>query len=44
MANKQRHHIITDDGNYVTVPEIQVFTANPGAIAAAKNQGRLIMR
>lgn len=36
--------IITDDGDYVTVPEIQVFTANPGALKAARNQGKLITR
>lgn len=34
----------TDDGDYVTVPGIQVFTANPEAIAAAQNQGKLITR
>ncbi|HYW19823.1 MAG TPA: PIN domain-containing protein [Nodularia sp. (in: cyanobacteria)] len=44
MKQESIKKIITDDGDYVTVPGIQVFTANPGAIAAAKNQGRLIMR
>ena len=36
--------IITDDGDYVTVPGIKVFTANSGAIATAKTQGKLLVR
>jgi len=36
--------IITDDGDYVTVPGIKVFTANYGAIAAARYQGKLLVR
>lgn len=36
--------VITDDGDYVTVPGIKVFTANQNAIAAAKSQGKLITR
>ncbi|TFI52780.1 hypothetical protein BLD44_018830 [Mastigocladus laminosus UU774] len=36
--------IITDDGDYVTVPGIKVFTANNGAIAAATSQGKLLVR
>ncbi|MBD2726696.1 hypothetical protein H6G96_10225 [Nostoc sp. FACHB-892] len=36
--------IITDDGDYVTVPGIKVFTANSGAIAAATSQGKLLVR
>ncbi|TBR57265.1 hypothetical protein B4U84_14625 [Westiellopsis prolifica IICB1] len=36
--------IITDDGDYVTVPGIKVFTANNGAIAAAKSQGKLLVK
>ncbi len=36
--------IITDDGDYVTVTGIRVFTANGGAISAAKNQGKLLVR
>ena len=36
--------IITDDGDYATVPGIQVFTANSGAIAAAKSKGKLLVR
>ncbi|MEH1850314.1 MAG: PIN domain-containing protein [Nostoc sp.] len=44
MKQESVNKIITDDGDYVTVPGIQVFTANPGAIAAARNQGKLITR
>lgn len=33
-----------DDGDYVTVPGIKVFTANSGAISAAKSQGKLLIR
>lgn len=36
--------VITDDGDYVTVPDIQVFTANQNVINAAQKQGRLIVR
>jgi hypothetical protein len=36
--------IITDDGDYLTVPGIKVFTANRGAIAAAKKHGKLLVR
>ncbi|OGV96208.1 MAG: hypothetical protein A3I04_04605 [Nitrospinae bacterium RIFCSPLOWO2_02_FULL_39_110] len=36
--------IITDDGDYVTVPDIQVFTANQNVITAAQKQGKLIVR
>lgn len=35
--------IITDDGDYVTVPGIKVFTANSDAIAAAKSKGKLLV-
>ncbi len=36
--------VITDDGDYVTVPGIKVFTANYNAIASARSQGKLITR
>lgn len=36
--------IITDDGDYLTVPGIKVFTANAGAISAAKKQGKRLVR
>lgn len=36
--------IITDDGDFVTVPGIQVFTANYNVIKTAQNQGKLLQR
>lgn len=36
--------VITDDGDYATVPGIQVFTSNHPVITAARNQGRLLQR
>lgn len=36
--------IITDDGDFVTVPHLQVFTANRGALRAAADQGKLMKR
>ena len=36
--------VITDDGDYVTVPGIKVFTANHNVITAARNQDKLITR
>ena len=38
------NQVITDDGDYVTVPGIEVFTANQNAIASARSQGKLITR
>ncbi len=36
--------ILTDDGDFCTVPDIQVFTANQRVIKAAHQQARLITR
>ena len=36
--------ILTDDGDYCTVPGIQVFTANRPVIDAARAQGKLVAR
>ncbi len=44
MKQESLTKIITDDGDYVTVPEIQMFTANPSVIRAASRQGKLITR
>ncbi|WP_353932054.1 hypothetical protein WJM97_05580 [Okeanomitos corallinicola TIOX110] len=44
MRQESIDKIITDDGDFVTVPGIQVFTANPRAIAAARNHGKLVTR
>ena len=36
--------VITDDGDFVTVPGIQIFTANHPVIKTAQSQGRLMTR
>lgn len=36
--------VITDDGDYVTVPGIRVFTANHNVLTAAANQSKLLIR
>jgi hypothetical protein len=36
--------LITDDGDFATVPGIQVFTANRNVINAARSQGKLQTR
>lgn len=36
--------IITDDGDYATVPGLTIFTANPKVIIAAQTAGKLITR
>ena len=36
--------VITDDGDYVTVPGIQVFTANKNVVNLARVQGKLMTR
>ncbi|MEW6036680.1 MAG: hypothetical protein AB1648_00230 [Pseudomonadota bacterium] len=36
--------IVTDDADYVTVPDIVVFTANDKAIRAASGAGKLVTR
>ncbi len=44
MAKTGVSQILTDDGDYCTVPGIQVFTANRQAIDAARAQGKLVVR
>lgn len=36
--------VITDDIDYIGVPDIQVFTCNPQSIEIAQRQGKLMMR
>ncbi|AFZ13442.1 hypothetical protein Cri9333_2579 [Crinalium epipsammum PCC 9333] len=36
--------VITDDGDYATVPGIKVFTANLNVISTARNQSKLLVR
>jgi predicted nucleic acid-binding protein len=44
MHNNRVVQVITDDGDFATVPGIQVFTANRNVIQAAYAQGRLVSR
>ena len=44
MDKEEINNIITDDGDYCTVPEITVFTANRNVINAATSQGKLFTR
>ncbi|MUG99808.1 PIN domain-containing protein [Scytonema sp. UIC 10036] len=44
MKQESLTKIITDDGDYVTVPGIQMFTANPNVIKEAKRCRKLIIR
>jgi len=36
--------VITDDGDYATVPGIRVFTSNQVVLATAQAQGKLVVR
>jgi hypothetical protein len=38
------NQVLTDDGDYCTVPGLEVFTANPRVIAAARSAGLLVSR
>jgi hypothetical protein len=44
MKNNGVVQVITDDGDFSTVPGIQIFTANRNVIAAARHQGKLLKR
>ena len=44
MKNHGIIQVLTDDGDFATVPSIQVFTANRNVIQAAADQGKLIIR
>lgn len=37
-------NVITDDGDFVTIPNIVIYTANNNVIEMAKAQGKLIVR
>jgi hypothetical protein len=43
-ANPGRVKVLTDDMDYATVPNIQLFTSNYQAIRSAKSQGKLFRR
>jgi predicted nucleic acid-binding protein len=44
MKENKLVQIITDDGDFACVPDIQVFTANRNVIQSAKSQGKLVKR
>lgn len=48
ILEAMEHHgvvqLITDDGDFATVPGIQVFTANRNVISAARKQSKLLIR
>lgn len=44
MNNHGVVQVLTDDGDFATVPGIQVFTANRNVISAARSQGKLVVR
>lgn len=44
MKNHSVVQVITDDGDFATVPGIQVFTANRNVISAARSQGKFLAR
>jgi hypothetical protein len=44
MAREDVLQVITDDGDFATIPGIQVFTANRNVLNAARDQGRIITR
>lgn len=44
MESMGINQIITDDGDFTSVPGITVFTANKNVIEQAKSQGKLILR
>jgi hypothetical protein len=43
-AGTEQIRIITDDMDYATVPNIQMFTSNLNVIRSAKSQGKLVRR
>lgn len=44
MAREGVAQVITDDGDFATVPGIRVFTSNANVVKAAKAQGKLVLR
>ncbi len=44
MKKEDITQVITDDGDFITVPGIMVFTANNNVIRMAKAQGKLVRR
>ncbi len=44
MSRHNIHQIITDDGDFATVPGIEVFTANKRVLDAAQRQKKILRR
>jgi hypothetical protein len=44
QADAGQIKIMTDDCNYCTIPNIQLFTSNSNAIEAAYSQNKLVVR
>ena len=44
MSRAGTTQVLTDDGDYGTVPGLEVFTANPRVVAAARSAGLLLNR
>jgi hypothetical protein len=44
MAAAGVSQLLTDDGDFCCVPGIEMYTANPRVLAAARSQGRLCVR
>jgi hypothetical protein len=44
MSSGGISQLLTDDGDFACVSGIEVFTANPRVLAAARAQGRLVVR
>ena len=44
MENENITKVITHDSDYLTVPNIQVFTADTDVIEDARIQGKLLIR
>lgn len=36
--------VLSDDGDFCTIPSIRLFTANPAVITASRSQGKLVSR
>jgi predicted nucleic acid-binding protein len=44
MTRRGVFNLITDDGDFATVPDVRVYTANAHIISVARRQGRLLRR
>jgi hypothetical protein len=44
LSSAGLRQVLTDDGDFCTVPGLEVFTANPRVVAAARAAGLLVVR